>query len=295
VYGIWLSEDGSCDVFVQAEVAMRSAGNRRIGIGVSPWLHNISTIARAAATLREIDSERFRLSLRVGELPDLPSRGIEVRESYKIFAKTVDVLRKIWVGETLSLKTGNLELQQYLARVRTGFTIPLYLDVRGQKLLTLAGRVANGVILRGPVPYLKTAIEVVHGQAAHRKVGSRPRVVFWLPTLLVREKADRELARTVAATIIADTPISVLKIAGISDAAVATIQTVARERGYAELSSHVNDELLNNFTISGDSRQICDAFLSLAKLGADEIVLGPPYGHDIFDSISRIVKMWERG
>jgi 5,10-methylenetetrahydromethanopterin reductase len=297
VYGIWLGEDidRGRDVFVQAEVAMRSASNKRIGIGVtSPLVHNISTIARAGATLREIDSERFRLGLGVGRLQDLARLRIEVRKPYKILDETVDVLRRIWAGDTLSVKIGNLKLRKYLARHRTGFVIPLYLGVRGLRLLTLAGRVADGVILSGPRPYLKRAIEVVYSQAGQRKLNQRPRIVFWLPTLVVREKADRELARTVAANIIAHTPISVCERAGISDAIVLTIQTAARERGYAAASSYVNDELLNAFTISGDPRQICDTFLCLAKLGADEIVLGPPYGHDILDSIRGIIRMWER-
>jgi len=297
VYGIWLGEDigRGGDVFVQAAVAMRSAPNKRIGIGVtSPVVHNISTIARACAALREIDPKRFRLGLGVGGLQDLVRLAVEVRRPYKMLRETIDALRGIWNGETVTLKGERFELSKYLARYRPGFTIPLYLGVRGPALLRLAGRTADGVILSGPVRYLEKALKIVHDEATLRKSGTRPRVVFWLPTLVTRNKSDRDLARTVAATVIADTPTSVLEMAGISDTEVADVQRTAREQGYDAASGYVAEELLNSFTISGEAGQICEVFQSLAKLGADEIIFGPPYGREIFWSIRGVVRAWER-
>lgn len=125
-------------------------------------------------------------------------------------------------------------------------------------------------------------VEIVHGQAAQRKLGHWPRVVFWLPTLVARKRADWNLARTVTATVVADTPPSVLEMGSISKEAAADVQRVAREEGHAAPSTYVTDDLMNSFTISGDAENICEVFLSLTKLGADEIVIGPPYGRDTF-------------
>jgi alkanesulfonate monooxygenase SsuD/methylene tetrahydromethanopterin reductase-like flavin-dependent oxidoreductase (luciferase family) len=166
--------------------------------------------------------------------------------------------------------------------------------VRGPSLLRLAGRIADGVILSGPLAYLKKALEMVRTSAIEQGLRSGPRSVIWLPTVVVRKKTDMELAKVVAATVIADTPPSVLEMAGISDNAVERVRRTARERGYTAASKHVAKELLDSFTISGDAKHLSHVFRSLAKLGAEEIVLGPPYGSPLARSIHEVVRAWER-
>jgi len=297
VHGIWIGEDigRGYDIFTQASIMMLNAPTKNIGIGVtSPKVRNISTIARAAAALREIDPARFRLGLGVGGLQDLARLGLTVEKPVAMLKESVDALRRIWAGETLTLRGETFHLRQFLARYRPGFSIPLYLGVRGPSLLRLAGRIADGVILSGPLAYLKKALEMVRTGAIGGGSTSRPRSVVWLPTLVVRTKMDRELAKAVAATVIADTPPSVLEMAGISDNAVERIRKTARQRSYRAASKHVTKELLDSFTISGDAKYICEVFQSLAKLGADEVVFGPPYGSSVGRSIHEVIRAWER-
>jgi 5,10-methylenetetrahydromethanopterin reductase len=297
VHGIWIGEDigRGCDIFTQASIMMLSARTKNVGIGItSPIVRNISTIARAAAALREIDPARFRLGLGVGGLQDLARLGLTVDKPVAMLKDAVDAMRRIWAGETVTLRGETFHLRQFLGRYRLGFTIPVYLGVRGPSLLRLAGRIADGVVLSGPLGYLKKALEMVRASAIGRGLRSRPTSVIWLPTVVVRKRTDRKLAKAVAATVIADTPPSVLKMAGISDSAVERIRKTARERSYAAASKHITKELLDSFTISGDAKHVSLVFQSLAKLGADEIVLGPPYGSSTARSIHEVVRAWER-
>lgn len=296
LYGVWIGEDigRGGDVFLQASVTMLNAPTKKVGIGItSPRVRNISTIARAAATLREIGPVRFRLGLGVGGLQDLARLGLTTEEPVAMLRDAVDALRRIWAGETLTLKGETFDLRQFLARYRPGFSIPLYLGVRGPSLLRLAGRIADGVILSGPLAYLKKALEIVRTEATRRGSGSSLRTVIWLPTLVIRRRNDRELAKVVAATVIADTPPSVLEMADISEDAVESLRKIARERSYEAAAEHVTNELLDSFTISGDARHISQVFQSLVELGADEIVFGPPYGRPLISSIREVVKAWE--
>jgi len=295
VYGIWLAEDidSAADVFVQAGIAMRSAPTKRIGIGMTiPLVYNISTIARASAVLMEMAPNRFRLGLGVGSVRGLARLTVEVRRPCKVLRETSEALRWIYNGETVTLKGECFELDNYLARYRPRFTIPIYLGVRGRALLRFAGRMADGVILSGPIRYVEKAIHILREEATLRRSAGSPRVVFWLPTLVTRNKADRNLARTMAATMIAGTPANVLEMTGISDGAV-DVRRTAREQGYDAASEYVTEELLNNFTISGAPEQICEVFQLLAKLGVSEVVFGPPYGREIFRSIREVVRTWE--
>lgn len=297
MYGIWVGEDigRGYDVFVQASLVMLKAPGKKVGIGVtSPLVHNISTIARAAAALREMGSGRFRLGLGIGGLQDLARLGLTVKKPVALLKDSIDVLRRIWAGETLTIKGENFDLQQFLARYRPGFSIPLYLGVRGPQMLRLAGRIADGVILSGPLAYIEKALKIVRTEAIGRPLKSRLRAVVWLPTLVVRNTADKELAKVVAATVIADTPSSVLEMSQMPEDDVRNVRKTARERGYTAASKHVTERLLDTFTISGDAGYICQVFHSVAKLGADEVIFGPPYGAPIVRSIREVIKAWDR-
>jgi len=296
IYGIWVGEDigRGYDVFVQASVMMLKAPDKKVGVGVtSPLVRNISTIARAASALREIDPGRFRLGLGVGGLQDLARLGLSVKKPVALLKDSIDALRRIWAGETLTIKGEKFDLQQFLARYRLSFSIPLYLGVRGPQLLRLAGRIADGVILSGPLAYIEKALKTVRAEAIARPLKSRLRAVVWLPTLVVRKTADKELARAVAATVIADTPPSVLEMSEIPEDVARNVRKTAQELGYTAASKHVTEKLLDSFTISGNAGYICQVFHSVAKLGADEVIFGPPYGTPIVRSIREVMKAWD--
>lgn len=297
VHGIWIGEDigRGLDVFVQASMLLLRSFVKNIGIGVtSPMLRNISTLARAAAAISEIDPARFRLGLGVGGLQDLARLGLTVEKPVAMLKETIDVLRRIWTGETLTMRGEGFELRHFIARYKPSSGIPLYLGVRGPQLLRLAGRVADGVILSGPLGYIEKALEIVRAEAIARPLRTRLRTVVWLPTLVVRKKADKDLARVVAATVIADTPPAVLEMGRIPDSDVKNVREKARERNYIRASRQVSDELLDKFLVSGDATRIAEVLRSLGKLGADEVVFGPPYGADMVHSIREVIGAWER-
>lgn len=296
VHGIWIGEDISrgSDVFVVASVTMRKAPSKNIGIGItSPLVHNISTIARAAGALSEIDPAKFRLGLGMGGLHDLARLGVRVERPVAVLRNAVKVLRCIWAGETLTLKGEFIDVHQFAARYKPEGTIPIYLGVRGPKLLQLASLVADGVILSGPISYIEKAIKTVRTAASSGNLRSSPRIVVWLPTLLIRKKSDRRMARAVAATVIADTPQGVMQMAAIPHEAVQHVQKVTKECGYVAASKWVTEELLDSFTISGDARHITYVFESLAEMGAEEVVFGPPYGSHPVRSLREVVKAWD--
>jgi len=295
VHGVWIGEDlgWSSDVFIKAGVIAMNAPSKNVGIGItSPLVRNLSAISGAAATLSELAPARFRLGLGVGGLQDLARLEIPVGNPVALLSDSVDVLRRIWAGETLTIKGENFDLWQFAARYRLGSRVPIYLGVRGPKLLRLAGRIGDGVILSGPLGYLEKAMKIVRAQTNPSR--SRVTTVVWVPTMIVRTRADWKLARSVAATVIGDTPPEVLEMADISMDGVAQVQRKTKEGNYAAASKLVTRRIVNNFTISGDVRKVVQDFRLLEKLGADEIVFGPPYGSSEIRSIQEVVREWER-
>jgi len=53
-------------------------------------------------------------------------------------------------------------------------------------------------------------------------------------------------------------------------------------------------ELVDAFTISGNADHISQVFESLARMGANEVVFGPPYGSPLVRSINEVATAWGR-
>jgi len=296
-YGIWIGEDINrrYDIFSLTSAVMLNAPSKTVGIGVtSPAIHNITTIARAAAALEQTAPGRFRLGIGVGGLQDLARNGITVEKPVAMLRDASETLRNIWRGSTINQKGKTFQLKSYAARYKLAQPIPLHFGVRGPKLLKLASRVADGVILSGPLPYIQRAISTIKSAVPDRSLAGDFRFTVWLPTLIVGKTTSKKFAKVVAATVIADTTAEVFDLAGISEPAIEKIQRTARRRDYQAAAKYVTEKLLDSFTISGNPRQVCEVFHSMQKLGADEVVFGPPYGHPILEAIDEVVKTWAR-
>jgi 5,10-methylenetetrahydromethanopterin reductase len=295
-YGIWIGEDigRGYDIFSLTSIVMLNAPSKMVGIGVtSPAVRNITTIARAAAALVQTAPGRFRLGIGVGGLQDLARIGTTVAKPVAMLRDASETLRNIWRGSTLNQQGNNFELKSYAAKYNRTERIPLYFGVRGPKLLRLASRIADGAILSGPLPYIERAVSIIKSAARDRNLRNF-RITVWLPTLIVGKRTSKQFAKVVAATVIADTTVEVFGLAGISEHGIEKLQRTARRRGYQAAANYVTEELLDTFTVSGNPGQVCDVFHLMQKLGADEVVFGPPYGHPILEAIDEVTKTWAR-
>jgi len=292
--GLWIGEDigRPHDVFVLASLALLRTSSTKVGIGItSPLIRNISTTARAAVGLQELGSGRFILGLGVGGLHDLAEGGIVVDRPRALLKEASGLLRSIWSGEKVT-STGRFPLQRYA--IRTGLQTPIYLGVRGPRLLELAGEVADGVILSGPRLYRERAVALVRdGVGKRRGQPSAPfEIVVWVPTILVRRPQDLALARETVALMIADTPRQILEMSEIDPERVQPIRDAVFRSGVKEAAGLVAEDLLSEFCIAGDREQICQSFHSLERYGVSKVVFGPPFGREWRSAVVEVVEAW---
>lgn len=266
----------------------------KVGIGVtSPVIRNITTVARAAVALDEISPGRFRLGLGVGGIQDLASIGIQIRKPTELMRRTIGLLRTIWTNKTLPLNDEATHIRDYRPHYKSSREIPIFMGVRGPKLLALAAEIADGVILSGPKRYIEEAIRLI---LERREALQLPRskfcLVVWNPTILLLDRSDLELAKKVVTVVAGDTPDAVLKIAGIDKSDVETVRNDMAKNGVEKASEKISDRLLDQFCISGEANQICDIFHGYSRLGVDEIVFGPPFGRDSKSAIQKMAQAW---
>jgi 5,10-methylenetetrahydromethanopterin reductase len=293
---IWIGDDIAepHDVFTLASIILLKYSNVNVGIGItSPFIRNITTIARASSSLAEIGGKkRFRLGLGIGGLQNLKTLGISVSDPETQLRNAAALLRKIWEGKTLSFED-NFVLKHYYPRYALSDQIPIFLGVRGPKLLKLTGEIADGVILSGPRIYLEKAIAIVkEGFVKSQRARKNFRLVLWVPTILIEKENDLKLVKRTVAFVLADTPRKVLEMAELDYDKIKEIKIVFQRHGVVEASQLVTQDLIDEAAIFGASRQICEAFAAFEKFGVHEAVFGPPYGVDPEKALVELAQTW---
>ncbi len=283
--GIWIGEDigRGHDIFVLTALILASTHACRVGTAIVPVAtHPVLELGRAAYSLQAIAPDRFVLGLGLGGVEDLQRRGIRIRRPVTLLREVVTTLRQLWADEQVSIdleSEGHVEGRLGVRPLNR--TCPVFLGVRGPQMLRLAGALADGVILSGPVGYLAEAVRTVRGAARTAgRAEADVETVAWLPTIMGRQDRRSRLARIVVATIIADTPPSVLSDTDLDPEALARVQQAVRNSGPEAGAEHVTEEMVSTFAIAGSVDDFLDAFETLHSIGITEIVVGPPFSKD---------------
>lgn len=281
---IWIGEDIDLgqDVFVLSAATLLKSKKIRVGTGIVPvTVHNITTLARAALTLNELSERRFALGIGFGGMQDLQKLGISIEKPVTALRIAVDILKRLWRGETVSIESELFQLEEYSLRLRDPVEIPIFLGVRGPQMLKLGGEISDGLILSGPFDYLRYAVAIVNDSA--RKVGRNPddiEKVAWLPTIPTFKGGKEELAKKVVSIVVADTPQKVIDMLDVDKEQVDRLRAAVKERGPLAGIPFVTQELIDMFAISGDIQHMVDRFETLSEIGLTETVLGPPFSGD---------------
>ncbi|MFX1271844.1 MAG: LLM class flavin-dependent oxidoreductase [Promethearchaeota archaeon] len=282
--GIWVGEDIDLgqDVYVLTTAALLNASKTRVGTGIIPiTVHKISTIARAAVTMQNTGNGRFVFGTGIGGIQDLNNFGIIVKKPVTELKKCVMTLRKLWAGESVTIESELMKLDNYSLGLKKAVEIPVFLGVRGPKMLKLVGEIANGAVLSGPIDYLKDAVKRINSSAKNSgREDPDIEKVAWLPTIPTFKGGKEALAKRVVALVIADMPQSVLDLLDVDQERVERLRIAVSKSGPDAGIPYVNQELIDMFAISGSREHMVDRFELLAEIGLTEVVLGPPFSGD---------------
>jgi 5,10-methylenetetrahydromethanopterin reductase len=221
---IWVGEDiFHREIFTYLSVI--ALNTKRIGLAsgiTSPYVRKGQVIASSAKAVSELCRGRFTLGLGVGGLPELEKLTGERPKN------TIETMEK----SALYLKE------------RLG--IEIFMGVRGPRMLELAGKIADGVILSGPQGYIEKAVEIVDNASSGRRVEK----VIW------------------NAFYLGENPKLVSKITSVM------LESMPRFALQYMNQEQAEDELC----IYGSKNQVRDQIAAYEDMGIDEFVVGPPYG-----------------
>ena len=247
----------------------------RLGTAVTNPLTRHPTVTAAAfATLAELSGGRASLGISVGDSA-LKSMNLEIAQM-SVLAETVALCRNLMAGETVAFGEGKTARLHHL-----GPSVPIYVAATGPKMLALAGRIADGVILmNGIAPELiGEAVRIVREgeRAAGRKEGS-VKAAVWAACHPSLQAVKFNVARAI-----------LRKIPGPIDDLTRAVATRVKEaydfaqhgRAEADFARLVPDEIVTRFAFSGSYEEIAEQIRALEPCDVDEVVLAIPVAPDI--------------
>jgi len=284
VDGIWVGEDigRGHDILALTTAMVLRARGVRVGTAIIPvTVHDITALARAGRTLNELAEGNFVLGIGIGGMQDIRNLGIALDKPVTALQETVKILRKLWAGESVTAESELFKLKDYSLGLRRPLSLRVFLGIRGPQMLRLAARIADGVVLSGPIAYLEYAIRIIRNEAT--RTGRDPESiekVVWVPTIPTFKEGDIAASKKVIALVVADTPDQVINLTDVDRKQVELIRSSVRDEGPSQGAAYVTEEIVETFSVTGDSTHVVDQFDIMARAGATEIVIGPPFSGD---------------
>ena len=273
----------------------------RVGIGpavTNPYTRHPAHTAAAIATIDELSGGRATLALGAGG--GLDAYGIErsnpvgtLREAIKVIGGLLDGEKLTFDGEIFALRGTQIDFP-VLRRV------PIYLAARGPRILSLAGEVADGVIIggfatEGGLRYANEAID-----RGIEKAGRQPSDVDRMSWLYISVSDDPAAARVAVSKMVLA---SLITSRPILDRIGLEIPSGLREHldstGWKyptqtplEASALLPDHIVDAFAIHGTAEQCRARLEAVRDAGIDHVsfVLFPAAGDDLAGLATRIAR-----
>lgn len=233
------------DVYVTLGIAARETSTINLGPVTNGYTRHPAVTANAAATLNEVSGGRAVVNLVAGGSMVLRPMAIPREAPLTVMRETIDILQRLWSGEEVSYHGQRYQLTS--AQITLGpQEIPIWLSVRGPKLLELSGRQAEAVVLMAKSD-LGPAIEIVEQGSA--QTGNRPTRIYldriaYTPEMLTE-------AGYMFPYAVMDAPVRMLHGMGLTDEQIENIQTAFRNGGPAAAAKLITPEMIKNYVIAG--------------------------------------------
>jgi len=253
-----------------------------IGTGVTnPVTRHCSALASTWATLAEMTGGRAAMGIGVGDSA-MHTMGLRPAKLTEL-ERSIHDMRALWRGkDAVEASSGSSFRLSYVDPAHPP-RIPVYIAASGPKILKLAGRIADGVIVQvGLEPRAIEAGLATVAEGAHESGRTLDdlHVVVWAPTAIDRDPvAARDLVRAHVARA-AMRPVAVElspdkqeTVAGIRDA-YDYYEHMNIEAAHADL---VPDSLVDSFALAGTPDECAQRLLEIDEAGVVDQVAIVPY------------------
>ncbi len=269
----WVADQGldTRDVFVTLAAVAQNTRTIQLGPGITnPFTRHPAVAAASIATLDELAGGRAFHGIGAGGVDTLRPVGLAHHRPVTAVREMIQTSRALYRGEVVSFQGQVLRLHgAHLDYGRPG--IEIWVAGRGDKMLALAGELADGVML-GFI-HQATLQDTVDRIAAGAAVaGNRPKLCYY--AMMITDEGTLEKIRPHMFNLLADSPPRVTALLGIEPAELEAMRQVIAQQGLGAVGKMIKDEWLRPFAFIGSVAD-CAAELTqlMARFKFDEFVL----------------------
>ncbi|MBI3078031.1 MAG: LLM class flavin-dependent oxidoreductase [Deltaproteobacteria bacterium] len=262
---IWVNESSYYRAAVSTMMAI-AANTRQVQVGTgvaSVFSRHPAALAMEAATIDEFSDRRFVLG--IGATPFTPRETGPSRVSpVRAMRECTEIVRGLlarklvdYQGEVFTMVESDhhSEWKTSLNFIPPRVELPIYFGVGGPKLLELAGRLADGVILTNPctLRYLEHALVHVRrgAEAAGRSLSELTICGFQTFAVAERTEQAKEAVKEMLAAYVAHVGGKHGEALGISEQEFRSFDDALHKQGVKAAVKLVTDELIERLAITG--------------------------------------------
>ena len=162
---VWVPESGGRDA-ISLITAFAAATDRiKIATGILPIFSRTPTVtAMSAAGVAGISGNRFVLGLGTGHRKIVENiHGIPYSAPLDRMNETITLIQGLLAGSSVSIEGTHFKVSgARLGRVAASVSVPVYMAALGPKMMSLAGRIADGVLLNWtPADHIPEAVDIL--------------------------------------------------------------------------------------------------------------------------------------
>jgi 5,10-methylenetetrahydromethanopterin reductase len=290
---LWITDHfGNRNVYVTLAAAAMYTNKITFGTGVTnPWMVNPVITAQAIATLNELAPGRVILGIGAGDKTTLEAVGVEMGKPLAAVKETIEIFRKLTSGESVAYHGEVFKTAGAKFNFKTKNKIPVYVGAQGPKMLEMAGRIGDGVLVNASHPSdVEYAVKMVReGMRQANKQPSDVDIAAYT-SFSVNEDVKKAVkaATPVVAFIVAGSPPPVLEKHKIDLAKADELRAALKANDFGKAFAAVTPEMINAFSICGTPDVCIEKIAQLRKIGISQFVVGSPIGANVKNAIDLI-------
>ncbi len=276
---IWVTHHfNNQDVYIILTTIANYTERILLGPGVTnPYLYNPVLNASALLSLDRVSGGRAMLGIGAGDRATLNCLGIEMKSPVSAVEESITIIRRLLAGETVSFDGEIFKIQGATLNIKANRDIPIYVGAQGPKMLEMAGRVGDGVLVNAShkrdLEYAVKQIKKGRGNRGEIDVSA-----FTCFSVDFDPIKARRAAEPIVAFIVAGSPKAVLERHDISQEDSETIRKFLERRKFKKAFESVTDQMMDCFSIYGTPADCLQRIEEISKLGVSQVVLGSPIG-----------------
>lgn len=290
---LWITDHfNNRNVYVSLAIASAYTEKIKFGPGVTnPYLIHPVVTAQAVATLNEIAPGRVVCGLGVGDKTTLQMVNIEQTKPLAMIRESVYIIREIASGRTLEMQGEIFKVSGAKLNFKVANPIPVFVGAQGPKMLALAAEIGDGVLINASHSRdVENAVKFINegAQRAGKKLEDLSISAYTSFSIASNYEKAFKAVVPVVAYIVAGSPEMILKQHEISVELAGKIREAIVHGEWKEAFSHVDDNMVESFSICGPPEACVEKIDKLVKVGVSQIVAGSPIGPNMRKSINLI-------